>query len=88
MVVALPVEAYPKHTRLLSGNQPIRIEGDWRAPVVVPAPGGVEDNDVGWLQAPLAPLLPFINLGLAEDAPCNRLIAEAREAAAQPQGDG
>jgi hypothetical protein len=49
---------------------------------------------VGWLGAgaflafPDAALLPCIDLGLAEDAPCNRLIAEAREAAAQPQGDG
>jgi hypothetical protein len=88
LVVALPVEAYPKHPRLLSGNQPIRIGGDWRSPTVAPAPGGVEDDELAWLPAPLAALLPFIDLGRAEDAPRNRLIAKAREAAAQPPGDG
>jgi uncharacterized protein involved in outer membrane biogenesis len=84
----LLVEAHPKDPSLLSANQPIQVEGAWRSPNVAPAPGGVEDDTLAWLLAPLAALLPFIDLGLADDAPCSRLIAETREQAAEAPGDG
>ncbi len=79
----LLIEAHPKDPSLLSGNQPLQVEGSWRSPTVAPAPGGVESNTLGWLLAPIAALAPFFDLGLAEDAPCGALLEEARKAAAE-----
>ncbi len=79
----LLVESHPKDASLLSGNQPLQVEGDWRSPTVAPAPGDIEDNTLGWLLAPIAALVPFFDLGLAEDAPCGQLLADAKKAAAE-----
>ncbi|HRY25605.1 MAG TPA: AsmA family protein [Geminicoccaceae bacterium] len=79
----LLIEAHPKDPSLLSGNQPLQVEGDWRSPTIAPAPGEVESNTLGWLLAPIAALVPFFDLGLAEDAPCGQLLDEARKAAAE-----
>lgn len=78
----LLIEAHPKDPSLLSGNQPLQVEGDWRSPSIAPAPGDVESNTLGWLLAPIAALVPFFDLGLAEDAPCGQLLDEAKKAAA------
>lgn len=79
----LLIEAHPKDVSLLSGNQPIQVEGEWLSPTIAPAPGGVESNTFGWLLAPVAALFPFVDLGLAEDAPCGQLLADAKNAAAE-----
>ena len=79
----LLIEAHPKDPSLVSGNQPLQVEGDWRSPTIAPAPGGVESNTLGWLLAPIAALAPFFDLGLAEDAPCSTLLDEAKKAAAE-----
>lgn len=79
----LLIEAHPKDVSLLSGNQPIQVEGEWLSPTIAPAPGGVESNTLGWLLAPVAALFPFVDLGLAEDAPCGALLSEAKKAAAE-----
>ncbi|MEZ5905085.1 MAG: AsmA family protein [Geminicoccaceae bacterium] len=78
----LLIESHPKDASLLSGNQPLRLEGDWRSPTLAPAPGDVESSTLGWLLAPIAALVPFFDLGLAEDAPCGQLLADAKKAAA------
>lgn len=79
----LLIESHPKDASLLSGNQPLQVEGDWRSPTIAPAPGDVEDNTLGWILAPIAALVPFFDLGLAEDAPCGQLLADAKKAAAE-----
>ncbi len=80
----LIIRLHPKDASLLSGNQPISVEGSWRSPEIAPAPGGVENPALGWLMAPLAAILPFVDLGLADDAPCGQLIREAEaESAAE-----
>jgi hypothetical protein len=65
----LIIRLHPKDVSLLSGNQPISVEGSWLSPSIAPAPGGIEDPALGWLMAPLAAILPFVDPGLTEDAP-------------------
>ena len=64
------IEALPKDLSLLSGNQPIHVDGPLLSPSVNPAPGRTENEPLGWLLAPLAAVLPFFDVGTEEDSPC------------------
>jgi hypothetical protein len=80
------IQSYPKDPSLFSGNQPLHVDGQILSPSVNPAPGRTENEALGWLLAPLAAVLPFFDVGGEEDAPCDAMIAEAKEAAAdRPQ---
>ena len=78
----LIVRSHAKDFSLLSANQPLHIDGPFLDPSVAPAPGGIENDMLGWLLAPLAAIFPFFDIGTAEDSPCGALVAEARSAAA------
>jgi uncharacterized protein involved in outer membrane biogenesis len=80
------IQSYPKDPSLFSGNQPLHVDGQILSPSVNPAPGRTENEALGWLLAPLAAVLPFFDVGGEEDTPCDAMIAEAKEAAAdRPQ---
>jgi len=76
----LRLEGEPKEARLISISAPITLEGRWRSPDV-----GVEIGDaagqvgigaaLGSLLAPIVGVLPFVDLGLADDADCRSLLA-------------
>ena len=78
----LRMTGHAKEARLIRLTAPVTIEG----PIVKPrlgveasgamAQGGVAAA-LGALVAPLAAVLPFVDLGLAEDASCGALIAQA-----------
>lgn len=80
----LRIQGEPKEARLISINAPISIEGRWRSPQIgvdagdAPGQGGVAAA-LATLVAPIAALLPFVDLGLAEDANCAALLAGRRE---------
>lgn len=83
--VNLRLEGQPKEARLVSIGAPITISGQLRSPSI-----GVDAGEalgqggfaavLGSLVAPIVGVLPFVDLGLAEDADCAALIAEARAA--------
>jgi uncharacterized protein involved in outer membrane biogenesis len=76
----LRIEGEPKEARLISLSAPITVEGRWRSPDI-----GVEAGEAAGqgglaaalasLVAPIAAVLPFVDLGLAEDANCASLLA-------------
>jgi uncharacterized protein involved in outer membrane biogenesis len=76
----LRIQGEPKEARLVRIAEPISIQGSWRAPEI-----GVDAGDaagqggiaavLATLVAPIAGLLPFVDLGLAEDANCAALLA-------------
>lgn len=76
------IEGHPKEPRLIRVTAPITIKGPVTAPKV-----GVETNRIiaqggvaallATAAAPLAAILPFVDLGLAKDAACGALIADA-----------
>jgi hypothetical protein len=63
---------------------PISIEGPIKSPTVGPAPGYVENQALGWILAPLAALIPFVELGAEDDHPCAGVLDRVREATRQP----
>lgn len=78
--ISLRLQGDPKEPRLIRVMAPITLQGRLRSPEV-----GVEAGEaagqagiaaaLGALLAPLAGFLPFIDLGLADDADCNALLA-------------
>lgn len=76
----LRIQGEAKEARLIRLEAPISIKGRWRAPQI-----GVDAGDaagqggvaaaLATLVAPIAALLPFVDLGLAEDANCAALLA-------------
>jgi uncharacterized protein involved in outer membrane biogenesis len=76
----LRIEGDPKEARLISVGAPVTLEGRWRSPEI-----GVEAEEaigqgglaaaLASLVAPIAAVLPFVDLGLAEDANCAALLA-------------
>ena len=76
----LRLQGEPKEARLIRVAAPITLEGRLRSPRV-----GVDVEEaagqagiaaaLGALLAPLAAVLPFVDLGLAEDADCSALMA-------------
>lgn len=81
--LALRIDGEAKEPRLIRLMAPVTVDGAFAAPEV-----GVETGAalaqaglgaaLGALAAPLAALLPFVDPGLAEDAACGPLLAEAR----------
>jgi uncharacterized protein involved in outer membrane biogenesis len=79
----LTIEAHPKDPTALSARAPIHITGTFADPSAAPdakvlAARGGAAVALGALLSPAAALLPFIDLGLGKDSPCQQLIAEAR----------
>jgi uncharacterized protein involved in outer membrane biogenesis len=78
----LRIKGHPKKFRIGSLNAPITAKGPITAPKLgldtgaVAAQGGVAAA-LGGLLSPLAAILPFVDAGLAKDAACGALIAEA-----------
>ncbi|WP_309645652.1 AsmA family protein [Phenylobacterium sp.] len=76
------IEGRPKEARLVRITAPITIKGPLTGPKVgvetrgIIAQGGVAAL-LATVAAPLAVILPFVDLGLAKDAACGALIAEA-----------
>ncbi|MFN3515060.1 MAG: AsmA family protein [Phenylobacterium sp.] len=82
--IALRIEGQPKEARLIRLMAPITLEGPIRSPKLgVEAGGAIAQGGIaailGSAVAPLAAVLPFVDLGLAEDAACGALIAQARK---------
>lgn len=76
----LRLEGEPKEARLIRVGAPITIEGRWRRPKVgVDIEEALDQGGIAaalaTLVAPIAALLPFVDLGLAEDANCAALLA-------------
>ncbi|MBU2136291.1 MAG: AsmA family protein [Alphaproteobacteria bacterium] len=81
------LDGEPKEARLIRLMAPATVRGPMLAPEVgVEAAGAIAQGGLaaalGVVAAPLAALLPFIDPGLAEDAACGALIADARKAGA------
>lgn len=78
--VDLQLQGEPKEARLVRIEAPITVRGRLRSPQI-----GVDAGDaagqagiaaaLGSLLTPLAGVLPFVDLGLADDADCTRLLA-------------
>lgn len=80
----LRIQGHPKEPRLIRLAAPISVEGHWRSPEIgveatnAAGQGGIAAALASFV-APIAGLLPFVDLGLAEDANCSALLA-GREA--------
>jgi len=76
----LDIEGEPKEPRLIRFAAPISVEGRWRSPEVgVDVGEAITEGGVaaalGTLVAPIAAILPFIDVGLAEDSNCAALLS-------------
>ena len=76
----LRIQGEPKEARLISIDAPITVQGRWRSPQIGIEAGGAAGQGgvaaaLASLVAPIAGLLPFVDLGLAEDANCAALLA-------------
>lgn len=81
----LRIRGEPKEARLIRFAAPISVQGRWRSPRIgVEVGEAAEQGGLAALLAsfvaPIAAVLPFVDLGLAEDANCGALIAGRREA--------
>jgi hypothetical protein len=78
----LKLKAHPKDPSLFAARTPIDIRGTFANPSVgldpkeAAARGGVAAA-LSAILTPLAALLPFIELGLGEDSPCESMIQQA-----------
>jgi hypothetical protein len=86
-VYDLNIQGHPKKFRLLRLRSPIAIKGALRKPDF----GLDSGNSIGQtgiaaalaaVAAPLAAVIAFVDPGLAEDADCSGLLAEAKRAGA------
>lgn len=80
--IAFQLQGQPKKPRLVRLMAPVTISGPVMSPKVgVQASGAIAQGGVAAALAavasPLAAILPFIDLGLAKDAACGAMIAEA-----------
>ena len=80
--MALRVKGHPKEARLLRLSVPIRLNGTLTKPALsVDAGTAVAQGGLGALLGsvltPVAAILPFVDVGLAEDANCAALTARA-----------
>ena len=81
--LSLRIDGEAKEPRLIRLLAPVTVSGPLLKPRVgVEAGGAIAQGGLaaalGAVAAPLAALLPFVDPGLAEDAACGSLIAEAR----------
>ncbi len=80
--MAFKVRGHNKKFRLVRVLLPVKAEGPIRAPKLGVEPGGAIGQGavavgLGALISPIAALLPFVDPGLAKDANCGALLAEA-----------
>ena len=81
--MSLKVRGHDKKFRLVRVLLPVTMHGPIRAPKLGVEPGGAIAQGgvavgLGVLLSPLAAILPFIDPGVAKDANCSALIAEAK----------
>lgn len=81
----LEIGGEPKDPGIASSRIPIVIGGTFASPSfqVDPTEAAVRGGlaaGLGALVAPLAAVIPFLDLGLAEDTPCAQLVGEAQSA--------
>lgn len=81
--MSVRIDGEAKEPRLIRLMAPVTVSGPLRKPSLgVEAGGAIAQAGLaaalGAVAAPLAALLPFVDPGLAEDAACGALIAEAR----------
>jgi len=79
----LKLQGRPKKFRLVRANLPITAQGSILSPKLGVEPGAAVAQAgaaaaLGAFLSPLAAILPFIDPGLAKDANCGGLIAEAK----------
>jgi hypothetical protein len=74
------LRVFPRDASFASARMPIRVEGRIKEPSIAPAPGGVESRVLGWVLAPLAALVPFVELGSEDDRPCAGVVERVRGA--------
>jgi uncharacterized protein involved in outer membrane biogenesis len=80
----LQLKGKPKKFELLRVRAPITVKGTLLQPkvgvdIVKAAPQAILSVAVGVFAAPLAAILPFVNPGLAKNADCAALTAEAKD---------
>jgi uncharacterized protein involved in outer membrane biogenesis len=80
----LSVNGQPKKVRLVTLKSPVIIHGALRKPSVSLETAHVAKQTaaavaIGALATPLAALLAFVDPGLAKDADCGALLAEAKQ---------
>ena len=83
--LALTIQGKPKDLRLLRLMVPITIGGHLKDPSIGlnPVPLGAQAGvatALGVVLTPLAAVLPFIDVGLAEDANCAALMQDGQKA--------
>lgn len=81
--MGLTFRGMPKNARLVRLLVPVRVGGTLKDPAVSvnPIPVGVQAGmavAAGVVLTPLAALIPFVDIGLADDANCGALLAETR----------
>lgn len=91
-ILDLTLTGQPKKFRFFRIKSPIEIHGTLKKPKVGLKPGNTPGEvalatALGVLATPLASVIAFIDPGLAKNADCNALIAEAERQGAHPAKD-
>lgn len=86
----LRLSAYPKDVSPFSARNPIKIKGSLKKPRPYPEPApliarGAASIALGALLTPAAALIPWVELGLAEDSECHALVDAATSKEKIPQ---
>ncbi|WP_026610126.1 AsmA family protein [Methylocaldum szegediense] len=86
----LRLSAHPKDVSPFSARNPIKIKGSLKKPRPYPEPApliarGAASIALGALLTPAAALIPWIELGLAEDSECHALVDAATSKEKIPQ---
>lgn len=91
-VLDLTLSGQPKKFRFFRIKSPVEIHGTLKKPKIGLKPGNTPGEvalatALGVLATPLASVIAFIDPGLAKDADCNALVAEAERQGARPAKD-
>jgi uncharacterized protein involved in outer membrane biogenesis len=86
----LRMTAHPKDVSLFSARTPINIKGTLKKPRPYPDPApliarGAASVALGALLSPAAALIPWVDLGLAQDSECHALVEAASNKEGIPQ---